>query len=217
MSPSWPVRPLLERGDAAAPVADASAVESPSPWPTPRWPSPNSSSSMPSSVRPLTREVAAAGEAHRVAAGGPVEGLGDRRPPVDDDRLLALVGDREAADVEALVASALGSRSMRPNTSAASPRSSWVSRLTHRLVEHVALVAGLVGAAAPDLGQSAQPKCELTGPFEAVVGVVDVGLLCGEIGVLRHRPSRGFKGGNSHEGENNRSGAGRKTYGTMAR
>ena len=40
----------------------------------------------------LHGEVAAAGEAHRVATRGPVERLGDRRPPVDHDRLAVLVG-----------------------------------------------------------------------------------------------------------------------------
>ena len=53
-------------------------------------------------VAALDGEVAAADEAHRLAAGGPVERLGDRRPPVDDDRLGLLVGDGETADVEAL-------------------------------------------------------------------------------------------------------------------
>ncbi len=50
----------------------------------------------------LDDEVAAAHQAHRLAAGGPVEGLGHRGPPVDDDRLGLLVGDGQAADVEAL-------------------------------------------------------------------------------------------------------------------
>ncbi len=45
-------------------------------------------------------EVAAAGQAHGLAAGRPVEGLGDRGPPVDDDRLTVLVGDRHPPDVE---------------------------------------------------------------------------------------------------------------------
>ena len=59
---------------------------------------------MPSSWRPRGGEVAAARQPHRRAAGGPVEGLGDRRPPVDDDRLLVLVGHGEAADVEGVAA-----------------------------------------------------------------------------------------------------------------
>ena len=50
----------------------------------------------------LDREVTPAEEAHRLPPGGPVEGLGDRCPPVDDHRVGMLVGDREPADVEAL-------------------------------------------------------------------------------------------------------------------
>ena len=42
----------------------------------------------------------AAGEAHRLAPGGPVERLGDGSPPVDHDRLALLVGDGQATDVE---------------------------------------------------------------------------------------------------------------------
>ena len=77
-------------------------------------------------------EVTAAGEAHGLAAGGPVEGLGDRGPPVDDDGLLLGVADRDAADVEGLGSSpgASGARSMRPKHRAASPSCSWVRRLT---------------------------------------------------------------------------------------
>ena len=66
--------------------------------------SPNSSSSMPSSDAGPGGEVAAAGQAHRLPAGGPVEGLGDRGPPVDDDRVAVLVGDRHPADVEGVAA-----------------------------------------------------------------------------------------------------------------
>ena len=49
-------------------------------------------------------EVAAADEAHGLAAGGPVERLGHRGPPVDHDRLLLVVRHRQAADVEGLAA-----------------------------------------------------------------------------------------------------------------
>ena len=37
-----------------------------------------------------------------MGAGGPVERLGDRRPPVDDQRLLVFVGDGQPADVKRL-------------------------------------------------------------------------------------------------------------------
>ena len=69
-------------------------------------------------------EVAPADQAHRRAGGRPVERLGGRRPPVDDQRLVVLVGDRHPADVVALAAVA----SVRPNTSPASPTCSDASR-----------------------------------------------------------------------------------------
>ena len=48
------------------------------------------------------REVPTTREAHGLRAGGPVERLGDRGPPVDHDRLLVAVGDAHSADVERL-------------------------------------------------------------------------------------------------------------------
>jgi hypothetical protein len=53
-------------------------------------------------ARPLDGEVTPAHEAHRVAAGRPVERLGDGRPPIDHDGLALLVGHGQAPDVEAL-------------------------------------------------------------------------------------------------------------------
>ena len=68
----------------------------------------------------LGDEVAAAHDRHRRDRGGTVEGFGDRRPPVDDERRVRLVLDREAADVPARAASSM---SRRPNTSGESPMS----------------------------------------------------------------------------------------------
>ena len=62
----------------------------------------NTSSSMPMQAPAVGLEVAAAGDAHRLDRGRPVEGLGDRRAPVDDQRREVVVGDRDAADVERL-------------------------------------------------------------------------------------------------------------------
>ena len=45
------------------------------------------------------REVASPRQPHRLATGGPVERLGDRRTPVDHDRFAVFVGDGEPADV----------------------------------------------------------------------------------------------------------------------
>ena len=51
---------------------------------------------------PFDGEVASSNEPHRIAAGRTVEGLGDRRPPVDHHRLAVHVGDGQTADVETL-------------------------------------------------------------------------------------------------------------------
>ena len=56
----------------------------------------------------LDAEPAAPLDAHRVGPAGPVEGAGDVGPPVDDDRVAALVGDVPAADVPALAAGVVG-------------------------------------------------------------------------------------------------------------
>ena len=48
---------------------------------------------------PVGDEVAAAPQAHGMAAGGPVEGLRRRHPPVDDQRRVVDVGHRQAPDV----------------------------------------------------------------------------------------------------------------------
>jgi hypothetical protein len=50
---------------------------------------------------PLGEEVPAAAEPERLGLGGPVERLGDRCPPIDDEGLLVLVGDRHPAEVVA--------------------------------------------------------------------------------------------------------------------
>ena len=46
-------------------------------------------------------EVTAAHDVHRLDRGRPVEGLGDRCPPVDDERRVLVVLDGEAPDVPA--------------------------------------------------------------------------------------------------------------------
>ncbi len=123
---------------------------------------------------------------HRSATRGAVERLGHRRSPVDDDGLLALVRDRETADVEGLAGV-----SVDPAEDQRGVADLEVGQpIADGLFDHVTLVAGLVRAAAADLGQPPQAKCLLTGPIEALVRMLDVGLLFGELGVLRHRPSR---------------------------
>ena len=156
---------------------------------------------MPSSVAPLDREVAAAGEAHRVAACGAVERLGDRRPPVDHDRLGVLVGDRQAADVEPLqlavtFVAAVGcavavALDMAVDAAEDQRRLAEIEvgeSLDHGFVERVALESGLERAAEIGLVEVTQTPSRLAALLEAVVCVVDVGLLVGEIRmVLGHR------------------------------
>ena len=92
----------LEGGDQRAVAGDARPVRSPSPLPLPRARGGVAEQLVLDAEEGAAAggEVAAAGQAHRLAAGGPVEGLGDGRPPVDDDRLPVLVGDRDPPDVE---------------------------------------------------------------------------------------------------------------------
>ena len=118
--------------------------------------SPNSSSSMPSSWRPAGGEVAAAGQAHRLAAGGPVERLGDRRPPVDDHRLLVLVGHREAADVEGLAARRRA-RGRCGRTQRGVAQLQLGEPVGDRVPDDLALEAGLLGAAPADLDHALEP------------------------------------------------------------
>ena len=64
---------------------------------------------------PAAGEVTTPPQTHRIAPGRPVEGLGDRSPPVDDHRVAVLVGHGEAADVVAL-ARTLGRRRLAPTS-----------------------------------------------------------------------------------------------------
>ena len=101
-------------------------------------------------------EVAAPDHAHRLDRRRPVERLGDRRPPVDDERLLLLVGDREPPDVEALVGGgATTSVGCGRDAAEAQRRLADVEggeAAPGHVVGGVALEAGLVGAARADLG-----------------------------------------------------------------
>ena len=53
-------------------------------------------------LTPVEGEVPTEDEALRVASGRPVEGLGDRRAPVDDQRLVVGVVDGDTSDMEDL-------------------------------------------------------------------------------------------------------------------
>ena len=160
----------------------------------------------------LDGEVTTTHQAHRLAARRPVERLGHRRPPVDDDGLGVLVGDRQATDVKALRgAVGLGGaqgclglggaqgclglggaqdggcsarRSIRPNTSAASPRSSSLSRLIRASSNAFRSKSGLHRAAEVGLVEISQaPRRRFRG-FQAVIGEIDIRLLVIQFWVL---------------------------------
>ena len=130
-------------------------------------------------------EVAAADEPHRLAPGGPVEGLGDRRPPVDHERLAVLVGHRQAADVVAVAAVPAGAVDA-PEHEAGVAELQRGQPLGDVALDHLPLPAGLLGAALAHLDHRAQPGGLLARALEAPVRVVDVGLLRSQIGVRRH-------------------------------
>ena len=130
-------------------------------------------------------EVAAADEAHRLAAGGPVERLGDRRPPVDDERLAVLVGHGQAADVVAVAAVPAGAVDAAEHEAGVAELERG-QPLGDVALDHLPLPAGLLGAALAHLDHRAQPGGLLARALEAAVRVVDVGLLRSQIGVRRH-------------------------------
>ena len=136
----------------------------------------------------LDDEVAPPQKPHRLAPGRPVERLGDWRPPVDDDRLGPLVGDGQPADVERLGRGrALGVAVDTPEDESGVAEVEVGEPLDQRLVEGVALEPGLERAAEVRLVEVAQTPSGLPRPLEAFVGVIHVGLLGRQFGVLlRH-------------------------------
>ncbi len=80
---------------------------------------------------------------------------------------------------------------MRPNTSAASLQVELGQPVDEGLVEHVALVAAwrVPPTPMPASVRSRSFQASVATALEAVVRVVDVGLLVGEIGVLLGHPS----------------------------
>ena len=145
----------------------------------------------------LHGEVATPGQSHRVAARGPVERLGHRCPPVDHDRLPLGVGHGQPPEVERLHAlgaarvADLGAALLGQPVDAAEDEHGVVEvelgeAAVEGLLEHVALVAVLVGAAPARLGEVPEPPGVLAAALEAGVREVDVRLLVDEIGVLGH-------------------------------
>ena len=129
---------------------------------------------------PARREMAAAFEPERLAAGGPVEGLGDRRPPIDDHDVALAIPDAEPADVEALAAEVVdAAEDQRPAAQIELGKPPG-----DRLVEHVALETGLAGASGAHFGEVGQAHGGRPRGFETFVGVVEIRLLCLELGMV---------------------------------
>ena len=139
-------------------------------------------------------EVAAALQAHRLTAGCPVERLGHRRAPVDDDGLGVLVGDGQPADVEALRAAlGLGGAEGRrlfgtavdpPEHQCGIAEVELVEPLDKGFVEGVALETGLHRAAEVGLVEVSQAPRRRFRRLQAVVGEIDVRLLGVQFWVL---------------------------------
>ena len=131
-------------------------------------------------------EVTASGQPHRAAAGRPVEGLGHRCPPVDHDRLLALVGDRETTDVVAVVAPVRLLGRVQVDAAEAQRRIAQLQLrqpVDDRVEDDLALEPGLLGPAPADLDHVLQPRRRRPGRLQTGVRVVDVGLLGLEVGM----------------------------------
>ncbi len=133
----------------------------------------------------LDGEMPAPGDAHRIATGGAVERFGDGCPPVDHDGLAVFVGHRQPADVEALEPVGRLRVPVDPPEDQRGIAEVEVGQPLHqRLVERVALEAGLERAAEIGLGHVAHTPRRRTTGVQAVVRVIDVCLLCGKIRVL---------------------------------
>ena len=136
-------------------------------------------------VATLDHEMPTPHEPHRLAPGGSVERLRDGRSPVDHDRIARLVGDGEPADVEAL--ERVG-RLGRPVDAAEHERRIAQIEVGEALdecfVEGVALEPRLERATQIGLTEVTKPPRRLAAALEALVGVIDVGLLVSQIWVL---------------------------------
>ena len=135
----------------------------------------------------LHEKVPASHELHGVAAGCAVEGLGDRCPPVDDELVVVFVRHGQTTDVERLgIAAAVGGAVDAPEHQGGVADVEFVEHLHQLLVEVVALIALLEGAAGLAGSQLADRQRLLAGRRQALVGPVDVRLFGGEIGVFGH-------------------------------
>ena len=136
--------------------------------------------------------MTASGQAHRIAAGGPVEGLSRGGPPVDGHRLLVVVPHRHPAHIEPVAAPLFSpvkaAEHQRGVTDVESAEAS-----ANRIPDDLALIAGLMGAARSHLHHVLQRQRPLPGCFQGLVGPIDVSLLRDVVGVNRDAPQTEFK------------------------
>ena len=186
-----PMRPVRRRSSAA------SSAPSPTTWKPDRSAasSSNTSSSMPSSSATAGVEVPAADDPHGLDRGCPVERLRDRGAPVDDERALVVVGDRDAADVVPVAVG--GGAGVVGLQVEAAEHQGCVADLERRQSPlgvgdgDVALEPGLVGPAPPHLGEAlGDPPGGRPHLVEPVVGPVDIALLGRELGGSADRARR---------------------------
>jgi hypothetical protein len=153
-------------------------------------------------TRTVDHEVPAAHETHRLATRCPVEGLGDRSTPVDDDGIGVAIGHRQAPDVECLgvaiswvrsVACTAGNGEIGIGVAVDAPEHKrsiadveMVESGDDLFVEVVALVPLLERSPHLRLGEVADPQRAGTRVLEAGIGPLDVRLLGGEIRMLGH-------------------------------
>jgi hypothetical protein len=134
----------------------------------------------------LGEQVAPPAETHRVRPGRPVEGLGHRRPPVHDDRLLVGAGNCESADVERLIGVPFGQPVDPPEHEGLPPQLEVLEPAEARPHPDVTLGHRLERAATLPVGVLEHGLCRRPHGREASVGQIHVRLLRGELGVC-HR------------------------------
>ncbi len=119
-------------------------------------------------------------DTHGLAPSSPVERLGNRRAPVDDDRILLAVPDAETTDVEGFA------RFLQVNSAKHEGSVTEVQlcqSLDRHLNDRLAFVSVLFSAASLRLIPAGDPRCALAGVFHARVRQVEIRLLCIEFGM----------------------------------